>query len=69
LSFAELFEAKIILIILIIKGVPMKKNIHKNVKILVVEDDITNQNLFINLLQKKGWYVCIAGEGKEALRL
>jgi len=47
----------------------MKKNIHKNVKILVVEDDITNQNLFINLLQKKGWYVCIAGEGKEALRL
>ncbi len=51
----------------------MEKHIHrkssKDVKILVVEDDVINQILFINLLQKKGWHPYVAREGQEALKI
>jgi CheY-like chemotaxis protein len=37
-------------------------------KILVVEDNKTNQRLTSSLLKKKGWEVKIAANGKEAVQ-
>src|SRR4030042_5430851 len=53
----------------LIKELFMKKYFNKNINILIVEDNIINQNLFTNLLQKKGWNTVVAGDGQEALEI